>query len=84
LQDLDGKALPSGFTAAAILPFVRQFAAIDRGWFAAQQIPRVQRWLADYEASPRFAAIMLRLAPGQRAAFNRDAAGWPDPAAAPE
>jgi glutathione S-transferase len=88
LADLETRPLPAGFTAAAILPFVRQFAAIDRALFAAQLLPKVQHWLADFEASPLFAAAMLRLAPGERAAFNRDAAGLSDlvpaPAAAPE
>ena len=51
---------------AAILPFVRQFAAIDRGWFAAQPLPAVQAWLARHLASPLFQAAMVRLAPWQR------------------
>lgn len=88
LVDLEAQPLPTGFTAAAIMPFIRQFAAIDRGWFAAQPLPNLQHWLAAHEASALFAAAMLRLAPGQRAAFNRDAAGLSDlvpaPAAAPE
>ena len=84
LVDLESAPLPTGFTAAAIMPFVRQFAAIDRGWFAAQPVPKVQHWLAAWEASPLFAAAMLRLAPGQRAVFNRDAVGLSAPAAAPE
>lgn len=84
LMDLESGALPTGFTAVAIAPFVRQFAAIDSALFAAQPVPGVQHWLAAFAASPLFAAAMLRLAPGQRAAFNRDAAGLSVPAAAPE
>jgi glutathione S-transferase len=51
---------------AAILPFVRQFAAIDRAWFATQPLPAVQAWLAWHLASPLFETAMIRLAPWQR------------------
>ena len=84
LMDLEVRPMPTGFTAAAIAPFVRQFAAIDSARFAIQPLPRVQHWLATFAALPLFAAAMLRLAPGQRAAFNRDAAGLSVPAGAPE
>lgn len=42
----------------AILPFVRQFAHIDKAWFDAQPWPRVQDWLARFMASDAFAAVM--------------------------
>ncbi|WP_233503709.1 glutathione S-transferase [Sphingomonas psychrotolerans] len=47
-------------TDAAIMPFVRQFAAVDRDWFAAQPLPGVQRWLAGQIASDLFAAVMVQ------------------------
>lgn len=50
-------------TDIAIMPFVRQFAAIDRPWFGAQPIPRVRQWLARHLASPLFERSMLRLPP---------------------
>jgi glutathione S-transferase len=84
LSDVESGPLPTGFTAAAILPFIRQFVGIDNARFAAQPLPRVQHWLSAFAASPLFAAAMLRLAPGERAAFNRDAAGLSGLAAAPE
>lgn len=84
LRDVESGPLPTGFTAAAILPFIRQFAAIDSARFAAQPLPRVQHWLSAFATSPLFAAAMLRLAPGQRAAFNRAAVGLSARAAAPE
>ena len=84
LADLESAPLPTGFTAVAILPFIRQFAAIDSTAFAVQPLPRVQHWLAAFATSPLFAAAMLRLAPGQRVPFNRDAAGLSAPAAVPE
>jgi glutathione S-transferase len=54
---------PFGLTDAAIVPFVRQFAGVDRHWFAALPLPRVQGWLNRFVAGPLYAAIMLRLAP---------------------
>lgn len=45
----------------AIMPFVRQFAAVDRGWFDAQPIPHVQGWLARHIASPLFDQAMRRV-----------------------
>lgn len=46
----------------AIMPFVRQFAAVDRGWFDAQPLPRVRAWLARHVSSPLFERAMLRVA----------------------
>jgi glutathione S-transferase len=47
----------------AILPFVRQFAHVDLEWFEAQPWANVTRWLADFKASDRFAAIMTKYPP---------------------
>ena len=52
-----------GLTDAAIMPFVRQFAAVEPDWFQAQALPHLQAWLAGHLASPLFATIMLRLPP---------------------
>jgi glutathione S-transferase len=49
----------------ALLPFVRQFAHTDAAWFAGQPWPRLQAWLAGFEASPRFQAVMEKHAPWQ-------------------
>ena len=49
-----------GLTDAAIIPFVRQFAAVDPGWFAACALLHVRAWLDDYLGSDLFAAIMQR------------------------
>jgi glutathione S-transferase len=46
-------------TDTAIMPFVRQFAAVDRDWFDVQQLPALQRWLAAQLASPLFAEGMI-------------------------
>lgn len=52
-----------GLADAAIFPFVRQFAAVDRDWFASLPFPHMQRWLAGHLESPLFAAIMKKERP---------------------
>jgi glutathione S-transferase len=42
----------------ALLPFVRQFALVDKVWFDALPLPRLQAWLARFLASARFEAVM--------------------------
>ena len=44
----------------AILPFVRQFAFIDKPWFDAQDWPKLKLWLAQFLDSDTFAAIMAK------------------------
>jgi glutathione S-transferase len=50
-------------TDAALMPFVRQYAATDRLWFDAQPLPAVQRWLAEQIASLLFERVMAK--PGE-------------------
>jgi glutathione S-transferase len=50
----------SGFTDIALFPFVRQFAATDRAWFATQPLGAVQQWLDGLLESDLFASIMQR------------------------
>jgi len=45
---------------AAILPFVRQFAFIDKAWFDAQPWPKVQRWLEAFLQGDLFSSIMQK------------------------
>ena len=44
----------------ALLPFVRQFAFIDKPWFDAQPWPAVQGWLARFLTSLAFSAVMQK------------------------
>ncbi|MDR8384326.1 glutathione S-transferase [Pseudomonas sp. Fig-3] len=44
----------------AVMPFVRQFAHVDREWFAAAPYPRLQRWLQGLLDSELFVAIMAK------------------------
>ena len=46
---------------AAIMPFVRQFAAVDKMWFGDQPFARLKIWLADHISSELFSMIMLRV-----------------------
>jgi glutathione S-transferase len=48
----------------AIFPFVRQFRAVDEGWFDSQRMHAVQRWLRSWLDSELFRRSMTRLAPG--------------------
>lgn len=52
-----------GMTDAAIVPFVRQFASVDRDWFEAQSLSHLRPWLDRYCKSDLFQSIMLRVAP---------------------
>lgn len=63
LEDLDAVLSPWVFerpTLAdhAIMPFVRQFAFIDKAWFDTQPWPNLQNWLDKLLTSEDFAAVM--------------------------
>ncbi len=45
----------------AVAPFVRQFAGIDVDWWAVQPWPRLQAWLAEWQASALFEGVMPKL-----------------------
>jgi glutathione S-transferase len=47
----------------AILPFVRQFANIDREWFDAQAWPDLITWLTRFLESEQFALVMTKYMP---------------------
>lgn len=48
-------------TDLAIFPFVRQFAAVEPGWFAQLQLPALQAWLSNWLSSPLFQHCMHKL-----------------------
>jgi len=45
---------------AGILPFIRQFASVDKEWFAQSRYPLLNEWLQRFLASERFNAIMKK------------------------
>ena len=49
----------------AILPFVRQFAFVDKAWFDARPWPDLQAWMERFLASERFGQVMEKHAPWQ-------------------
>lgn len=55
-----GGATPCA-TDLAVMPFVRQFAAVDPEWFATLDLPSVRAWLAGWLVHPLFAACMVKL-----------------------
>ena len=44
----------------ALMPFVRQFAHVDREWFGQASYPRLQRWLQGFIDSDLFTSIMQK------------------------
>ncbi|MGL5999314.1 MAG: glutathione S-transferase [Pseudomonas proteolytica] len=44
----------------ALAPFVRQFAHVDREWFAAAPYPRLQQWLERFLTSALFTGVMAK------------------------
>lgn len=48
----------ASFIDYALMPFVRQFAGVDKTYFAGLAIPHVQEWLAKISESELFVEIM--------------------------
>lgn len=44
----------------AIMPFVRQFAHVDKRWFESADYPNLQRWLDEWLESEAFKTIMVK------------------------
>ncbi|MDP1664066.1 MAG: glutathione S-transferase [Methylobacter sp.] len=45
---------------AAILPFIRQFAAVDSDWFESSPYPAVKQWLNRFLTSKLFDVVMTK------------------------
>lgn len=68
LQKLEGLLADRAYLLAhhpsladvALAPFVRQFAHVDRDWFARAPYPRLQRWLEAFLQSPLFIGVMAK------------------------
>ena len=48
------------FLDLAVMPFVRQFAAVDRRWFDMQHRQNLRRWLDRWLADPLFTGMMTK------------------------
>lgn len=44
----------------ALLPFIRQFARIERQWYLQSPYPKVRQWLNNYLQSPIFTKVMAK------------------------
>lgn len=47
-------------TDIALLPFIRQFARIERQWYLQSNYPNVKKWLNKYLQSPMFTKVMAK------------------------
>ena len=45
---------------AALLPFVRQFSAVEKDWFATTPYPALRAWLESFTTSELFALLMQK------------------------
>jgi len=44
----------------ALLPFIRQFARIERQWYLQSPYPKLRQWLNRYLQSPMFTQVMVK------------------------
>lgn len=44
----------------ALMPFIRQFARVERQWYLQSPYPRVRQWLNHYLQSPMFSKVMTK------------------------
>lgn len=50
----------AGLADFAIMPFIRQFAGVDKTWFETSSYPKLRRWLNTHLQSKLFAAVMYK------------------------
>lgn len=63
----NGCLLRDSWTLAdiALLPFIRQFAFVDKDWFDSAPFPRVSAWLEAFLESDLFGSVMKKYPPWQ-------------------
>jgi glutathione S-transferase len=44
----------------ALLPFIRQFARVERQWYLQSPYPHLRKWLNNYLQSPMFTKVMAK------------------------
>jgi len=52
-------AQPS-LTDIALLPYIRQFARVERQWYLQSPYPKLKQWLNNYLQSPMFTQVMAK------------------------
>ncbi|MBN3561305.1 glutathione S-transferase [Aliamphritea spongicola] len=69
LAKYDGYLVLPRMTLAdmAIVPFVRQFAHVDRDWFYSSEYPHLQAWVSGFCDSDLFRKVMPKFAPWDEA-----------------
>jgi glutathione S-transferase len=62
LLEQNGYLLKSSWTLAdiALLPFIRQFAFVNKAWFDQSPYPHLKRWLEDFLQSDLFQSVMFK------------------------
>jgi glutathione S-transferase len=50
---------------AAVFPFIRQFADVEKNWFAQSPYASLRRWLTNFLDSERYDAVMEKFPPWQ-------------------
>ena len=68
IQQLENRLMQGPFLMSAqesladiaLLPFIRQFAKVERQWYLQSPYPRVRQWLNCYLQSPMFSKVMAK------------------------
>ena len=68
IQDLENRLTQHDFLMSskpsladiAILPFIRQFARVERQWYLQSPYPKLRAWLNHYLQSPIFTKVMAK------------------------
>ncbi|MFT7073894.1 MAG: glutathione S-transferase [Patiriisocius sp.] len=68
IQELENRLIESTFLMSAqesladiaLVPFIRQFAKVERQWYLQAPYPRVRQWLNCYLQSGMFTRVMAK------------------------
>jgi glutathione S-transferase len=68
IQELENRLMQSAFLMSeqesladiALVPFIRQFAKVERQWYLQAPYPRVRQWLNRYLQSTMFTNVMAK------------------------
>ena len=66
------------FLDLAVMPFVRQFASVDRQWFDAQPRQQVRQWLDGWLVDPLFTGVMGKFPQWQEGSLGEVWPPWLD------